>query len=123
MDREVPDRLPMDALAMGIETIYQDLALAENPEHPGDISWAGKMKKALGFSTCWTTVHAGKAEGPRKLDILIPSLRKPQSAALSGGSARQLPSPAPYTDAKFLIMDEPTAALGVAEHGRRSSPR
>ena len=40
----------MDALAMGIETIYQDLALAENLNTPSNIFLGReKMKKILGF--------------------------------------------------------------------------
>ena len=51
----------------------------------------------------------------QKLDILIPSLRN-RIRALSGGQRQAVAiSRSIYWDAKFLIMDEPTAALGVAE--------
>ena len=57
-----------------------------------------------------------------KLDILIPSLRNRASAPSPAASARRWLSPVHLLGRKFLIMDEPTAALGVAEQ-RKSSTR
>jgi len=116
--KEVRIGSPMDALALGIETIYQDLALAENLNTPANIFLGReKMKKALGFLNVLD--HASMQEESRKvlekLDILIPSLRN-RIRALSGGQRQAVAiSRSIYWDAKFLIMDEPTAALGVAE--------
>ena len=118
MDKEVVIDSPMDALAMGIETIYQDLALAENLNTPANIFLGReKMKKALGVLNVLD--HAYMQSESRKilekLDILIPSLRN-RIRALSGGQRQAVAiSRSIYWDAKFLIMDEPTAALGVAE--------
>ncbi len=75
------------------------------------------MKKALGFLNVLD--HAYMQSESRKilekLDILIPSLRN-RIRALSGGQRQAVAiSRSIYWDAKFLIMDEPTAALGVAE--------
>jgi ABC-type sugar transport system ATPase subunit len=118
MDREVQIDSPMDALAMGIETIYQDLALAENLNTPANIFLGReKMKKVLGFLNVLDHQYM-QAESRlilEKLDILIPSLRN-RIRALSGGQRQAVAiSRSIYWDAKFLIMDEPTAALGVAE--------
>ena len=104
--------------AMGIETIYQDLALAENLNTPANIFLGReKMKKALGFINVLDHQYM-QAESRKileKLDILIPSLRN-RIRALSGGQRQAVAiSRSIYWDAKFLIMDEPTAALGVAE--------
>ncbi len=108
----------MDALAMGIETIYQDLALAENLNTPANIFLGReKMKKALGFLNVLDHpyMQAESRKVLEKLDILIPSLRN-RIRALSGGQRQAVAiSRSIYWDAKFLIMDEPTAALGVAE--------
>ena len=109
---------PMDALAMGIETIYQDLALAENLNTPANIFLGReKMRRALGLIPVLD--HRYMQEESRKilekLDILIPSLRN-RIRALSGGQRQAVAiSRSIYWDARFLIMDEPTAALGVAE--------
>ena len=118
MDREVQIDSPMDALAMGIETIYQDLALAENLNTPANIFLGReKMKKALGFLNVLDHqyMQGESRKVLEKLDILIPSLRN-RIRALSGGQRQAVAiSRSIYWDAKFLIMDEPTAALGVAE--------
>jgi simple sugar transport system ATP-binding protein len=117
-DKEVQISSPMDALGMGIETIYQDLALAENLNTPANIFLGReKMKKLLGVLNVLD--HAYMQSESRKilekLDILIPSLRN-RIRALSGGQRQAVAiSRSIYWDAKFLIMDEPTAALGVAE--------
>ena len=56
-----------------------------------------------------------------KLDIQIPSLKK-MIRTLSGGQSQAVAiSRSIYWDAKVLIMDEPTAALGVAEQRRCST--
>jgi ABC-type sugar transport system ATPase subunit len=117
-DREVHIASPMDALAMGIETIYQDLALAENLNTPANIFLGReKMKRVLGFLNVLDHpyMQAESRKVLEKLDILIPSLRN-RIRALSGGQRQAVAiSRSIYWDAKFLIMDEPTAALGVAE--------
>lgn len=116
--REVTVGSPIDALAMGIETIYQDLALAENLNVPANIFLGReKLKAALGLFPVLDNSHMFKEAKKvlEKLDILIPSLRNP-IRALSGGQRQAVAiSRSIYWDAKFLIMDEPTAALGVAE--------
>jgi simple sugar transport system ATP-binding protein len=117
-DKEVQIGTPMDALGMGIETIYQDLALAENLNTPANIFLGReKMKKVLGVLNVLDHAYM-QAESRKvleKLDILIPSLRN-RIRALSGGQRQAVAiSRSIYWDARFLIMDEPTAALGVAE--------
>lgn len=115
---EVHITSPMDALAMGIETIYQDLALAENLNTPSNIFLGReKMKKILGVLNVLDHDYMQQESRKilEKLDILIPSLRN-RIRALSGGQRQAVAiSRSIYWDAKFLIMDEPTAALGVAE--------
>ncbi len=116
--KEVQIASPMDALAMGIETIYQDLALAENLTTPANIFLGReKMKKVLGFISVLDHEYM-QSESRKileKLDILIPSLRN-RIRALSGGQRQAVAiSRSIYWDARLLIMDEPTAALGVAE--------
>jgi len=117
-DGEVDIGSPMDALAMGIETIYQDLALAENLNTPANIFLGReKLKTVLGVLPVldhdYMFAESRKILG--KLDIEIPSLRN-RIRALSGGQRQAVAiSRSIYWNAKFLIMDEPTAALGVAE--------
>jgi simple sugar transport system ATP-binding protein len=109
---------PRDALAAGIETIYQDLALAENLDVGANIFLGReRMKRKLGFLEVlddgWMGSEAQKVL--ERLDIHIPSLRA-TIRNLSGGQRQAVAiSRSIYWKAKVLIMDEPTAALGVAE--------
>ena len=86
---EVHIASPMDALGMGIETIYQDLALAENLNTPSNIFLGReKMKKYLGFLNVLDHEYMQQESRKilEKLDILIPSLRN-RIRALSGRPA------------------------------------
>ena len=109
---------PMDALAAGIETIYQDLALAENLDVGANIFLGReRVRRRLGFLKVLD--DAGMAAEAQKvldrLDIHIPSLRA-TIRTLSGGQRQAVAiSRSIYWHAKVLIMDEPTAALGIAE--------
>ncbi len=109
---------PMDALAAGIETIYQDLALAENLDVGANIFLGReRMKRKLGILRVLDdAVMASEAQTVLdRLDIHIPSL-KSTIKTLSGGQRQAVAiSRSIYWDAKVLIMDEPTAALGIAE--------
>lgn len=109
---------PMDALANGIETLYQDLALAENLNVSSNIFLGReKTKKRFGFLNVLD--HEYMLEESKRvldrLDILIPSLDS-TIRTLSGGQRQAVAiSRSIYWKAKVLIMDEPTAALGIAE--------
>ncbi|MCK5249298.1 MAG: sugar ABC transporter ATP-binding protein [Spirochaetaceae bacterium] len=116
--KEVDIHSPMDALSMGIETIYQDLALAENMNVYSNIFLGReKTKKAWGiFDVLDSEFMFNESQGVlEKLNIKVPSLRN-NVRTLSGGQRQAVAiSRSIYWNAKFLIMDEPTAALGVAQ--------
>lgn len=116
--REVKMGSPMDALELGIETLYQDLALAENLNVYSNIFLGReKTKPFLGIIRVLDhdTMHAESSKVLKRLEIEIPSLRS-QIKNLSGGQRQAVAiSRSIYWNAKLLIMDEPTAALGVAE--------
>ncbi len=117
-DKEVKIGSPMDALELGIETLYQDLALAENLDAYSNIFLGReKTKPFLGFIKVLD--HESMREESKKvldrLEIEIPSLHS-QIKTLSGGQRQAVAiSRSIYWNAKLLIMDEPTAALGVHE--------
>jgi len=102
----------------GIETIYQDLALAENLDVGANVFLGKeKMKHLLGFIPVtddeYMREEAQKAIS--HLDIVIPSLKQ-KLVSLSGGQRQAVAiARAIYWEAKLVIMDEPTAALGVPE--------
>ena len=108
----------MDALKIGIETIYQDLALAENLNVYSNIFLGReRVKNYLGFIKVLDHDFMLKEsqEILKRLDIKIPSLKN-KIKMLSGGQRQAVAiSKSIYWNARLLIMDEPTAALGVAE--------
>jgi len=109
---------PMEALRIGIETIYQDLALAENLNVYSNIFLGReKLKKFLGLIDVLD--HDYMLNESKKvlnrLEIEIPSLKN-KIINLSGGQRQAVAiSRSIYWNARLLIMDEPTAALGVVE--------
>jgi len=102
---------PIEALANGIETIYQDLALAENLNVYANIFLGReKTKKILGFLEVLDHEYMFNESEKvlERLDIEIPSLSA-TIRTLSGGQRQAVAiSRSMYWDAKVLIMDEPT---------------
>lgn len=118
MGKEVIIDSPMKAISIAIETLYQDLALAENLNAYSNIFLGReKLKKVLKFVNVLDNDYMLKeSKGVLdRLEIEIPSLRN-RISMLSGGQRQAVAiSRSIYWNAKLLIMDEPTAALGVVE--------
>lgn len=115
---EVRFSTPMEARKQGIETIYQDLALCENLDAAVNIFLGREpMRRRLGvFSTVDRKYMADESDTAlKKLDIHIPNLLRPMRQ-MSGGQRQAVAiARAVYWNARLMIMDEPTAALAVAE--------
>jgi ABC-type sugar transport system ATPase subunit len=110
---------PREARTIGIETIYQDLALAENLDVSSNIFLGREVKKPfVGNMIKTLDRHYMRRESTTVLDrlgIQVPSLTQ-QTRNLSGGQRQAVAiARAIYWNARLMIMDEPTAALGVAE--------
>jgi ABC-type sugar transport system ATPase subunit len=110
---------PRDARDLGIETIYQDLALAENLDVGSNIFLGREVKKNfIGPLVQTLDRQKMKDESAKvldRLDIQMPSLTQ-KIRNLSGGQRQSVAiARSIYWNAKVMIMDEPTAALGVAE--------
>jgi ABC-type sugar transport system ATPase subunit len=110
---------PIDALAHGIETIYQDLALAQNLDVPSNIFLGRELKlRYLGGLIRMLDEKRMLKESKSALDSLdihFPSLQQPIES-LSGGQRQAVAiARAVYWDARLMIMDEPTNNLGVPE--------
>src|SRR5262249_6453451 len=110
---------PIDARAAGIETIYQDLALANNLDVPSNIflgrekkhRYLGGIVKTLDNKTMLREAR----ESIATLDIQFPTLTQPIES-LSGGQRQAVAiARAVYWKAQLMIMDEPTNNLGVPE--------
>jgi ABC-type sugar transport system ATPase subunit len=110
---------PVDARGAGIETIYQDLALANNLDVPANIFLGREMKHRYLGGLVQTLDNRQMLKESRAglaaLDIVFPSLTQPIES-LSGGQRQAVAiARAVYWKAKLMIMDEPTNNLGVPE--------
>lgn len=107
---------PIDARRAGIETIYQDLALAGNLDVPANIFLGREVKTGRLIRSLDEDHMLRESEMILKsLEIRFPSLRMPIDK-LSGGQRQAVAiARAMYWDARFIIMDEPTNNLGVVE--------
>jgi D-xylose transport system ATP-binding protein len=105
---------PRDARRHGIETIYQTLALADNLDAAANLFLGRELR------TAWGTLDdvAMEAETRRVMARLNPHFAKFKEPvrALSGGQRQAVAiARAIHFNARVLIMDEPTAALGPQE--------
>ena len=109
---------PQEARQQGIETIYQDLALADNLSIGANIFLGREpMRKAMGFLPVLDRKKMADAarDTMALLDFHVSRLDAPVSN-FSGGQRQAVAiGRAVYWNAQILIMDEPTAALGVPE--------
>jgi ABC-type sugar transport system ATPase subunit len=110
---------PIDARRAGIETIYQDLALANNLDVSANL-FLGRELKHLYLGGSIRTLDEGtmlrESEAAlNSLEIHFPTLTQPIES-LSGGQRQAVAiARAVYWKARLMIMDEPTNNLGVPE--------
>jgi D-xylose transport system ATP-binding protein len=105
---------PRDARAYGVETIYQKLALADNIDAAGNIFLGRELKTRFG-SLDDSAMSSATQKLMKRLNPRFKNLRTPVKS-LSGGQRQSVAiARAVHFNAKILIMDEPTAALGPAE--------
>jgi D-xylose transport system ATP-binding protein len=118
--REVHMHSPSEATRLGIETVYQDLALCDNLDVVQNM-FLGREQVSRVFPPIVETLSEIEME-KRSLEVLqtlsvttISNVRE-RVAALSGGQRQSVAiSRAAMWDSKLVILDEPTAALGVAQ--------
>ena len=105
---------PQDAKKYGIETIYQTLALANHLDAAANLFLGRELKTRFG-NLDEPRMYTETKEALRQLNPNFKNLKDPVSK-LSGGQRQVIAiARAIYFQAKVLIMDEPTAALGPSE--------
>jgi ABC-type sugar transport system ATPase subunit len=105
---------PKDAEALGITTIYQDLALCDNLDIVANM-FLGHEPRRRGMLDEATMEIAARKTLKDLSVTTVRSIRQPV-ASLSGGQRQSVAvAKAVMSQAKLVIMDEPTAALGVSQ--------
>src|SRR5947209_13463629 len=106
---------PKDAAKLGIEVVYQDLALCDNLDVVQNM-YLGRERRDWLFRLKEPAMEQRTAETLKSLAVTtIKSVRQPV-ASLSGGQRQSVAvAKAVQWNSKLVILDEPTAALGVAQ--------
>lgn len=123
-------RSPADARAHGIETVFQDLALIDQLDVAAnlflgrELTRGGKIGQFLGLldlREMWSRTEAALKDS----NLKVPSVKRPVRSMSGGQRQANAIVRTVYWGRKLLLLDEPTAALGVdeSEHTLRAIER
>ena len=110
---------PVDAAALGVATVYQDLALCDNLDVVANL-FVGREELSGGPAGALRELdepgmEKRAAELLQTLTVKLPSVRQ-EVGTLSGGQRQSVAiARSLIGEAKVVLLDEPTAALGVAQ--------
>ena len=106
---------PRDVAQLGIATVYQDLALCDNLDVVANLFLGREELSGLPPVLKEEDMERRAVEVLKSLSVKLPHVRTP-IAALSGGQRQSVAvSRSVMWAAKVVLLDEPTAALGVAQ--------
>jgi ABC-type sugar transport system ATPase subunit len=112
--RQVHLHSPKDAASLGIATVYQDLALCDNLDIVANMFLGRELVKRWQLDEIAMELTAKKTLQDLKV-VTVRSIRQPVGS-LSGGQRQAVAvARAIMQEAKLVILDEPTAALGVTQ--------
>ncbi|MGY6697150.1 MAG: ATP-binding cassette domain-containing protein [Roseinatronobacter sp.] len=123
-------RSPADARAHGVETVFQDLALIDQLDAAGNLflgremTRGGKIGQLLGIldlKEMWSRTEAALMDS----NLKVPSVKRPVRSMSGGQRQANAIVRTVYWGKKLLLLDEPTASLGVdeSEHTLRTIER
>nr|WP_218935741.1 ATP-binding cassette domain-containing protein [Actinomadura citrea] len=105
---------PRTASALGIEVVYQDLALADNLDIVQNMFLGRERRKGIVLDE--PSMEEAARETLARLSVRTVKSVRQQVASLSGGQRQTVAiAKAALWESKVVILDEPTAALGVAQ--------
>ncbi|WP_026412031.1 ATP-binding cassette domain-containing protein [Actinomadura oligospora] len=112
--REVKVSGPRDAADLGIEIVYQDLALADNLDIVQNMFLGREQRKGIVLDE--DAMEQKARETLARLSVRTVKSVRQQVSSLSGGQRQTVAiAKAALWDSKVVVLDEPTAALGVAQ--------
>jgi ABC-type sugar transport system ATPase subunit len=107
-------RTPRDAAALGIATVYQDLALCDNLDIVANMFLGHEEVSRRFLDEARMEIEAKRTLANLRVTT-VKSIRQPVGS-LSGGQRQAVAvARAVMGEAKLVVMDEPTAALGVSQ--------
>jgi D-xylose transport system ATP-binding protein len=105
---------PRDAAALGVEIVYQDLALCDNLDITQNMFLGRERKRGLVLDDA--TMEELAAKTLTGLSVRTVQSVRQQVSSLSGGQRQTVAiAKAVLWNSKLVVLDEPTAALGVAQ--------
>ncbi|MEV0274139.1 ATP-binding cassette domain-containing protein [Hamadaea sp. NPDC050747] len=112
-NRAVHITKPADATGLGIATVYQDLALCDNLDVVANLFLGRELTRTSALDEIGMEKRSRELLG--SLSVRLPSVRVPV-AGLSGGQRQSVAiARSLLGEPKVVLLDEPTAALGVAQ--------
>jgi D-xylose transport system ATP-binding protein len=112
--QEVHINSPKEAADLGIEVVYQDLALADNLDITQNMFLGRERKRGIVLDEA--SMEQAARETLARLSVRTVKSVRQLVASLSGGQRQTVAiAKAVLWDSKVVILDEPTAALGVAQ--------
>jgi D-xylose transport system ATP-binding protein len=107
---------PKDAAALGIEVVYQDLALADNLDVVQNMFLGREPRNGILRTLDEMSMEKSANETLKSLSVTTIRSVRQTVAGLSGGQRQSVAvAKAVMWNSKVVILDEPTAALGVAQ--------
>ncbi|MBS3766336.1 sugar ABC transporter ATP-binding protein [Candidatus Bipolaricaulota bacterium] len=119
--RKVNIEVPEDAKELGIETVYQDLALADNIDVAGNLFLGREISRLSLGPLKFLDKKEMSSRAQEVLDVLNINFDSMEAKVknLSGGQRQAIAvARSIYSDPDLVILDEPTAALAVEESER-----